>query len=123
MCANITINLHIGFDNNFKFIVQYITVVKNLPRNSKFLLLAIIAALSKKWHANRDRKLLRSSIKIERMMPHCNTGCQRYKNGVYFLKRLRKSKILIISYDVNKHTHLFEAKWHGKDTNANNAVC
>jgi len=51
----------------------------NLPRNSKFLLLAIIAALSKKWHANRDKKLLRSSIKIERIMPHCNTKCQRHK--------------------------------------------
>jgi hypothetical protein len=51
----------------------------NLPRNSKFLLLAIIAALSKKWHANRDKKLLRSSIKIERIMPHCNTKCQKHK--------------------------------------------
>jgi hypothetical protein len=51
----------------------------NLPRNSKFLLLAIMAALSKKWHANRDKKLLRSSIRIERIMPHCNTKCQKHK--------------------------------------------
>jgi hypothetical protein len=71
--------LHTGFGQQFDIVIRYITTAMNLPRYSKFLLLAIIAALSKKWHANRDKKLLRSSIKTERIMPHCNTKFQTHK--------------------------------------------
>jgi hypothetical protein len=78
LCMNIIKNWHTGFGNNLNFVVRKITTAMNLPRNSKFLLLAIIAALSKKWHANLDKKLLRSSIKIESIMPHCNTKCQNH---------------------------------------------
>jgi hypothetical protein len=77
----------------------------NLPRNSKFLLLAIIAALSKKWHANRDKKLLRRSIKIERMIPHCNTKCQNI-NVSYLMISMRKIKLITIPYDHNTPTCL-----------------
>lgn len=80
------------FSKNVIITIQYIRTLVNLPRNSKFLLLAIIAALSKKWHANLDKKLLRSSIKIERMIPHCNIKCQKHKNVFFLMESMRKRK-------------------------------
>jgi hypothetical protein len=100
------VNFMLVFNNNLNFTIQYIRTLTNLPRNSKFLLLAIIAALSKKWHANLDKKLLRSSIKIERMTPHCNIKCQTHKNGFYLLESTRKRKIIVIPHDLNSPTCL-----------------
>jgi hypothetical protein len=100
-----TVNFMLVLDNNVNATIQHIRTLTNLPRNSKFLLLAIIAALSKKWHAHRDKKLLRSSIKIERTMPHCNTKSQNNRT-LYVIESMRKSKITVVPYDHNSPTCL-----------------